>query len=487
MPVKVLFIFSVEVGSSIEKPLVNHKATHEGISIISAVLKRHSHKTRLLVLGRNRADANWSLIRKTVEEFQPGVIAFTSVATAFPYIATVAKKIRSKYPNPYLLIGGPHVSLNPQQAIDAGFDAVCIGEGEFPTLELVTQLDQGESPSGIPNLWIRKSNTLEKNPTRSFVQDLDSLPFSDREIWEEWTAAPPKATVTVTLARGCPFVCSYCSNHALSRLATGKYVRFRSPASIIDEIRALLKRYPKVRRFHLEAETVGVRPKWALELCTSLNELNDTLSSPLSFGCNLRITPKLNADELFAAFVKANITHVDIGLESGSERVRNEILRRHYSNEDVMRAVESARNYGISVAFFNMIGLPGETYEDFLETVRVNRACNPDSHFTSIFYPYPGTDLHKLCEDQGLLGGKLDPEKERRVAQLDLPTFSAKKIQKSFNWFEYSVYRGQKPLFEIMKTLFWVRVESSPFLGAVKEHVRQINILTKLKKKLVTK
>ncbi|MFH1130452.1 MAG: radical SAM protein [Pseudomonadota bacterium] len=460
--VKILFVFSVEVAKKIETPLETLDSLHEGISLISAVLKANHHQARLLVLGRNEEIANWRLVDKVVDDFQPKVIAFTAVATTYPYMAKVAYHIKEKHPDVYSIIGGPHVSLNPEEAITDGFDAVCIGEGEFPMLELVSQLSRGKIPANIPNLWIRRGDQIEKNSPRPWLQDLDSLPFSDRDIWLEWLSKKTHIRPTVTLGRGCPFQCSYCSNHALKKLAAGEYVRFRSPNLIVEEIESLLERWPNATTVYLEIENIGLGKGWVQELCTNLRALNSKRNTPVAFGCNLRITPTLKAEELFALFQESNITFVQIGLESGSERVRNEILRRRYSNEKVIQTVEIARKYGIQVILFNLIGVPGETYEDYLETVRINRICQPDAHFTSIYYPYPGTDLYEKCKREGLLNSEIaDSAKERRVAILDLPGFSKKQIQKAYTWFEYNVYKGKKPL---PKILLDVVFEKVPFL-----------------------
>jgi radical SAM superfamily enzyme YgiQ (UPF0313 family) len=97
-----------------------------------------------------------------------------------------------------------------------------------------------------------------------------------------------------------------------------------------------------------------------------------------------------------------------------------------------------------------MIGLPGETYDEFKETLDMNRKCQPDWHFTSIFFPYPGTELYNVCKEQGLLKKKLDTRAERSQAVLDMPNFSKRQIQKSYIWFDYHVYKGRRPMGKIL-------------------------------------
>lgn len=462
----ILFIYSINIVGSLERPLESPEQIQFGLSYLSSFLKKHGHHTKAIVLSRTSPKHNQRVIDKYFKEFSPELVCFTAVSTEYPFIAEVARHIKTKWPKVFLLIGGPHVTLNPDGVLSDNFDALCIGEGENPTLELVEQLEKKIVPSKIPNLWIRNGFKVEKNPTRPFLQDLDSLPFPDREMWKEWIEERPGSRYAVLVGRGCPFQCTYCSNHKLRQVSSGPYVRFRSPENIIAEIKDIIEKFPmKKREIYLEIETFGADKKWAINLCSKLEHFNKTLEEPLSFGVNIRITPNADLEDLFCALKKANFRSINIGLEAGSEKVRREFLRRNYSNQDIINAVNLARKYGLKVTFFNMVGLPGETLEDFKETIRINRTCLPDQHFTSIFFPYPGTDAYSICKEKGLLKESSGPEMERMKATLDMPGFSKKQIQKNYIWFDYNVYKGHKPMFKIMGRVARVYFLSTPFLA----------------------
>jgi len=442
--VKILFVYTREFPQSPVKPLVDFEAIQFGISHISSYLKQNGHQTRLLVMTR---ESDSSLADCIIKEFDPQLICFTAVASEYAFVEKLAIYIKTHHKGKFLLVGGVHVSLRPDETMLKTFDACCIGEGEEATLELVSQLEQGR-PSGIANLWIKHGDQIEKNATRCFIPDLDILPNADREIWMEWIDMERSLQrPSLLLGRGCPFLCTYCCNHSLKKLATGRYVRFRSQENVIGEIRELLVRFPKMKEIYFEVETLGANVEWALELCRKLTELNATLEHPLSYGVNFRITPNMKRmEELFAALKISNFRFINIGLESGSERVRREVLRRNYNNDDVVRTVELAKQYGLEVIFYNLIGLPFETVEDCKETIRINRICQPAWHYLSIFYPYPGTDLYDVCQEHGFLPlDLLTTGKERVAASLDFPEFSKTQIQKAFIWFDYYVYNGYKP------------------------------------------
>lgn len=228
-----------------------------GISYISSVLKEYGHDTKLIVLSRMLGENNIKIIDKSIAKFSPRLICFTTVYTEYRLIKNLAKYIKNRYPHIFLLAGGPHVSLDPGECITDGFDALCVGEGEYPTLELVSQLEKGRQPSDIPNLWIKHGSLIEKNPPRTFLQDLDSLPFPDRRMWEKWIEEVPDSVTAVLLGRGCPFSCSYCCNPGLRNLTRGSYVRFRSPRNIVEEIKGIANQSPGKTNIYLEVETIG--------------------------------------------------------------------------------------------------------------------------------------------------------------------------------------------------------------------------------------
>jgi len=478
----ILFVHSVDDISSPAKPLSSQAEIQFGISYISSILKKCGHRTKLIVLSRMLGGKNKKIIIERIEAFSPKLICFTAVCTEYRFIVKMAKYIKKLYPGIFLLAGGPHVSLNPEETLRDGFNALCIGEGEYPTLELVSQLEKNIFPSGISNLWIRRASEIEKNPTRPFLRNLDTLPFPDKEMWQEWIEKKPDSGHSVLLGRGCPFRCTYCCNHALRKLADGAYVRFRSSDNIIEEIKDLAVKFPEERNFYLEVETIGADKKWIVELCSKLENLNATFKKAPAYRTNLRITSNLDVDTLFAAFKKGNIKTVNIGLESGSERIRKEILKRDYTNQDVINTVAIARRYGIKVYFYNLIGVPGETMKDFKETVKINRVCLPDKTFNHIFFPYPGTELYTLCRQQSLLPKSIDTDLERCKAVLNLPGFTKKEIQDGFVWFDYNVYRNHKPLLEILPKILISKIRSNSYLHSFYRKLTFLSLFKGLKK-----
>ncbi|MEW5819693.1 MAG: radical SAM protein [Cyanobacteriota bacterium] len=459
----ILFVYSYNIPVSQQKPLKTVGEMHFGISYLSSYIKDKGHNTKLLVLSDFFGKKNFKLIDKTIQEFKPELVCFTSVTTEYPFILKIARHIKQNQSHIYLLIGGSHASLCPDKVIKDDFDAVCIGEGEQPLLELISQLEKEQTPSNILNLWIKNNSNIEVNTTRPYIHNLDNLPFPDREMWFKWVneSFEKNNFINVLLGRGCPFSCTYCSNHALKKLASGTYVRFRSPENIIQELNEINKQFPVINILYLEVETITANIKWFNDFCSKLKEFNKSIDNKISYRANLRIIPNTDYDQIFKIMKEANFNHINIGLESGSERVRKDILNRNYSNKDVINAVKIAKKYDIKVTFYNLIGLPGETEEDFKQTIEINRICQPDNHFTSIFYPYPGTVLYEKCINENLIN-HLDSNMERLTPAINQPEFNKKLIQKHFIWFDYYVYKGFKPMHKILFSVFKNKIKTNP-------------------------
>ena len=483
---KVLFVYSLDDVQSWRTPMRSWDSIQLGISYISSLLKANKHQTQLLVLGSNYMKVSTKLLKTAVDEFDPGLICLTTIQSQYLFMKEIASLIKKQWPEKYVIAGGAYPTLNPDEVINGSFDALCIGEGEYPTLELCNQLESGLEPHGVANLWIKSSDgSIEKNKTREFLSELDILPFPDRDMWKPWIREQLNDRFSILLGRGCPYECAYCSNHAFRKIAPGKYVRMRSVEAIIQEISIINRDHP-LPRMYFEIESIAINKKWMLELCDQLEKFNHTLAHEITFGCNFRITPDSIDETLFAALGKANIRQINIGLESGNAEIRAEVLKRTYSNDDFLKVVSFARKHGLKVLVFNMIGLPGETLKTHKETILLNRQCQPDKHFTQVFYPYQGTGLYDTCIKDGYIKGDLNIQIERRQSVINMLNFSKDEIKKAYYLFNYNVYKGHKPLWKIIIMVIMVVMESNPTSNLLFRRVFQFPLIRKIRLKLLS-
>jgi radical SAM superfamily enzyme YgiQ (UPF0313 family) len=480
---KIACVYTVETYYSIDQPLIAATEIPFGISMILTVLQGKGHDVELFVVTPDTPLDSY--IGNYVREQSPRMVCFTAVSTQYWQAKKVAEFVRNLDKSIFLTLGGHHASLNTDEVAKENiFDAICVGEGEHAIIQLANQLDNHHDwPTSISNLWIRDQarEQLTKNETGKLVEDLDSLPLINRKIWDKWIAAPEDYPALL-LGRGCPFKCTYCANHAMARLADGKYVRFRSPENIVDEIRSIRQHYPTTKRIYLEVETFGANRKASYAIFDALADYNKTLRQPIRFGVNLALTSNFmqNNERIHETLSKAraaNIRSINIGLESGSERMRKEVLiRPKYTNDELVEFCKVAGRYGIDIIFFVLMGLPKETIEDYMETVRVARRANPKTCYVSIFYPYLGTDLASYSIHTGLIEQQsLVSHGERTHSVLNLPGFGRRRIRFEYIVFWWRVYRGHWPLGKVMANMFRSFLRAHPKAHTVFVSLRDNN------------
>jgi len=459
---------------TISKPMATFSDIPFGISIIATILQQQDHEVDLFVVSR-ATDLN-EVLGSYIAEKQPGMFCLTAVSSQFQMIERVADFINKTDSNIYVVLGGHHASLAPENAIASpSIDAICVGEGDQAVLELAAHVASNPGPpAGISNLWIKDPETgaIEKCPRNPFNEDLESLPHIDRTMWEPWIV-DPEEEVSILVGRGCPYKCTYCSNHAMAVLSPGKYVRYRAPSDMIAEIEGVTQQYPGLRNIYLEVETIGASMWDAMELFEALAEYNSERPVQLNFRMNLAIHSSfVKSEEKVRQFLsfckKANVVGLNVGLESGSERIRKIMKRPNYSNAEIISFSAMAKEYGINMSLYVLIGLPDETPKDFMETVGVIREIKPEIANLSIFYPYIGTDLYETARERGMIPSEgLEPEGERRRAILNLPEFPRWRLRFEYVVFSYRCYKGVWPLPKILARMFKSYIAPYPGLESI--------------------
>lgn len=414
-----------------------------GIAVLSAFLGQHGHQIDLHYMYPKYRPRK--MIEK-IEGFRPKLIGFSSTTPQFKYI----KKILDDVPlekDIFTICGGSHATMEPESLeFISRLDAICRGEGEYALLELVEALENNGDITRIKNLWIKKNGRIYQNPCRPLVENLDDLPFADRELFPYQSIINSDfGTALFMFTRGCPYNCSYCSNDVLRKIQEGKYVRFRSVDNCIQEIREVIDNY-KVKSIYIDDDVFTLSKKFVFEFC---EEYRTQIKLP--FDINARV--ETISREICQRLKKAGCRRVNIGIESGNPYIRNKVLNRRMSNEQIINAFAIARQAGLKTKSFNMVGVPHETPQRFQDTVKLNAEIKPDSVILNVFDPYPGTKLEIECRKKGWIDFKRMREEfiPRTDTILNLPSFSRKQILKCHKKFAYNVYRDQS----LIKAIFY--------------------------------
>ncbi|MFQ5685157.1 MAG: B12-binding domain-containing radical SAM protein, partial [Candidatus Scalindua sp.] len=364
-------------------------------------LKKHGHDTKLINLNEKLAKLpDDKEIQRIVEEYKPQLIGFSTVTTQYQYALKIAKFIKSFCDIP-IVCGGIHATMVPEEVIKEGcFDYVCVGEGEEAVLELAANIKKGVDTAHIANIWAKDNGKVVSNNVRS-LPDLAELPRKDYDLFDfQGMIDAEGGWVRMMTSRGCPFKCTYCFNHSIVERykdETGNstkdlnYIRRHDVDEVIDEINYLLANYKNITTFIFDDDIFTSNKAYLKEFCEKYNK-----SVKIPFVANAHI--RAFDDERAKLLKDAGCMIIKFGLESGSERIRREILKRPMTNEDIIRAFKSAHKYNLHTSAFVMFGLPYETKEEILETVKLLSIIKPGRFRWSIFYPFPRTAAYEISK-----------------------------------------------------------------------------------------
>lgn len=338
----------------------------------------------------DREKARGEIIKTTIEA-KPKIIAFTSTTIEISEVIWLNQQIRSKI-NAYSVIGGPHVTAAPEEVLKFGFDVAVIGEGEETTLELVKELEKDNPDlSKVKGIaWLDKiNNKIVINPARELMDISDiPLPAYDKinmdyhsKVWDDIIRGIPIKSVMIMASRGCPYQCTFCACNKVF----GQKVRYRSLENIKKEIKLLRDQYG-VEGIWFADDTLTVNYDHVKKVCGIMKELG------MYWGAQSRVD--LTSEEIVKLMKESGCLQLDFGVESGSQRVLDEIINKRIKLADIVRAFELCKKYGIRTEASFMVGLPGETKEEMEETFKFAKKIRSSHYSFSIFTPLPGAKLY---------------------------------------------------------------------------------------------
>ena len=410
---------------------------HFGIATLAGFLKANGYNDIRFLAVTSVED--YARIIREVEGYKPDIVGFTSVETQFKHVIALSEKIKEAH-GCIAVVGGVYNTLFPESIKDAkALDGAFKGESETGFLKFVRVVEKGEDYRKVDNFcyYDEKEGRVIQNRLAPMEENLDLFGIPDRGIFDfqsiidSYGGAAP-----FMFNRGCPYNCSFCSNHALASVygRLSNKTRRRSVDLCIKEIKGITSQY-KLEVIHVWDDLFTSHRKWLQEF---LDKYKKEISLP--FMCTTR--SNLCDEELFKALKDSGCYRVHMSLESGNDFIRNKVMKRNISKAQIERSFDLAHKYGIEVNASSIIGLPFETQEMIEETIGLLGSLKVESCGVNIFYPYKGTQLRKVCEEYGLLEAdeaQRHATQERRYSILKLPHISMEKLQYYFNNFEVLV------------------------------------------------
>jgi radical SAM superfamily enzyme YgiQ (UPF0313 family) len=332
------------------------------------------------------------------------------------------------------MFGGIHPTINPDEVLGCeAVDYICIGEGEEALLELLENFDKNKP---IKNIWTKKKRT----PLNPLIQNLDKLPFPDRDLFH----IQDEYHNLIMTSRGCTYSCTYCFNCTIRKKYPGqKYVRFRSIENVMKEVKQLTEKY-RLKYIFFCDDVFTSDKKRLIEFCEAYKKIR------IPFVCNAR-SEQIDR-EIAVALKEAGCIEVRIGIETGNEKLRREVLHRYATNDMIKMAFKICREVGLKTYSFNMIGLPFETKKTIYETFEINKAVKPDSFQVSILYPFEGSEIHDIYKKNGYLSGKKEVQSFMEGSIANFPNLTEKELL-TFHRFSKLYMKLPKSMYFLINSL----------------------------------
>ncbi len=354
-------------------------STPIGLICLGTVLEE---KHDVKIFDRNIPENDDKSLIKTAKNFNPDIVGITTKTGKMIGDAIHISKIIKQNSQAMVIWGGVHPTLRPEITLaHPSIDHIVRGEGEAALLDIADHYEKNKDISKIMN--------VDLNPMRPFV-DLNKIPLPNYELVD----VAKYSSIDIVTARGCPYRCKFCYNDAFWGKLGMKRWRSYSAERTIEFITTLADKYKnKRKRFAIHDDDFAIDKRRAIEICNSIVPLD------LNFFCFLRVND--TTDEMMRALKGAGCWSVQFGLESGSQRILD-FIQKDSTIEQNAHAIKQARKFRIFSEGAFIIGLPTETIDDLLLTVKFIHKYPPDVLHMADYRLYPSTHLYNYCIEHGL-------------------------------------------------------------------------------------
>ncbi len=341
-------------------------------------------------------DYDPTLVVMVVYGFQP-----SASTQNMPAAGQTCRELKKRRPELKILMTGTHVAALPQKTMEEEtVDFVCSQEGPqtiFATFEVLKA--QSYDFTSVPSLYYRKEKHIVSTPKGPLLENLskvmpgaawDLLPM-DRYRAHNWHCfehidqRAPYASIHTSL--GCPYRCTFC---CINAPFGGSSYRLWDPKVVVKDIDVLVNKYG-VKNIKFVDEMFVLNRRHVNDICDLLIERQ--------YGLNIWAYARVDTvkDAFLEKLCKAGIRWLALGIESGSQHVRDGVEKGRFGTEDILRVVKNIQNANINVIGNFIFGLPDDTFESMQETLDL--ALEANCEFANFYcaMAYPGSKLYKIA------------------------------------------------------------------------------------------
>jgi len=424
-----------------------------GLRQVSSYLKSHGHTVSILFIPQFDLLLEAGKLTGCLKNFISGadLIGLSVTSCCFVQSVEITRMIKKLSEIP-VIWGGIHATACPEDSLKYA-DMVCIGEGEDSLLELVTKMESGNSIFDTKGIWFNKKNEIIKNKVRPLEMDLDKYPFLDYKVQDHFVFSgaeikemdddsfkyyiglrsirdysnAPLYTYYTIWSRGCPHSCTYCCNNLFENIygIQGKKVRRRSVHCLIEELKEIKERFPYISFMNFfDDEFLATGIDTIKQFCEMYkNEIR------LPFKCNF--SPTTITEEKLHYLTEAGLAQIEMGIESGSNRVNKEIYKRNVKNESVIKASKIINQYRkiIRPRYDIILDNPYENDNDLVKTIKLLSVLpKPFRIGTFSLTFFPGTELYFNAKKDGKIKDEIKDIYLKKNNALSLENISYLKL-----------------------------------------------------------
>lgn len=385
-----------------------------GAKYIHSFLIAHKHKSHLILQPHPDTKSD-NAIFQFIEEHNIQVVGISLMSSEFFRASHLAKELKRRFNSIPLVFGGIHAAVAPDDCLSVG-DFAVRGEGEYAFLTLICCLDDNKDYHDIPGLCFKRGDTIHANPPSTLEQNIDIFPFPQHLAQNMYVIHKNNLTLmnrkmfnsysrysgtfpSIITTRGCPYSCTYCSNSVYKNLYGSSYnrVRKRSVESVISECLEIIQQNKGCLSLNINDDCFLIHAKeW-------IDDFSEQYRDKIKLPLVIRTTPKHTTKEKLAALKKAGLAVVQIGLQSGSDRVNKEIYKRNVTSREFLAVTNLVKDAGLCGYYDIILDNPYETEEDILKTLEVILQIRKPFQFQLFsLCLYRGTELHEKAKKDGI-------------------------------------------------------------------------------------